>query len=242
MLPVDAGTTAGMPVRAVRHEAVTAPLPADWRIVLDPGVRRIDGGSVLVGGTPLRLLRLTAAGTRLVDQLAAGEPVPRSEGAQRLVRRLLDAGMAHPRPGASPFERTDVTVVIPVRDRPDDLASTLATIGDVGAVVVVDDGSEGRSRRPGRTRVPDDLASGTNTAHGPAAARNTGWRATTTALVAFVDANCEPQPAWLDRLLPHFGDPDVAAVAPRSQVAFPSTLPDVLARYENAGPFTRPRT
>jgi mycofactocin system glycosyltransferase len=33
--------------------------------------------------------------------------------------------------------------------------------------------------------------------------------------VAFVDANCEPEPGWLDTLLPHFADPQVAAVAPR---------------------------
>jgi mycofactocin system glycosyltransferase len=143
--------------------------------------------------------------------------------------------MAHPRPGASPFERTDVTVVIPVRDRPDDLASTLATIGDVGAVVVVDDGSEDGAVARVALRYPTTYLRHEH-AHGPAAARNTGWRATTTTLVAFVDANCEPQPAWLDRLLPHFGDSDVAAVAPRITSRVPATLPDVLARYENAVP------
>ena len=78
-------------------------LPADWGVVLDPGVRRIDGGAVLVGGSPLRILRLTGAGQRLIDRLEAGEPVPQSQGTQRLVRRLLDAGMAHPRPGAAHF-------------------------------------------------------------------------------------------------------------------------------------------
>src|SRR5262249_47377148 len=149
-----------------------------------------------------------------VDRLVAGEPVPGSESAQRLVRRLLDGGMAHPRPGRSPFERTDVTVVIPVRDRPDDLAGTLAAIGDVGGVVVVDDGSEDSDvarviHEYGATYLRHDHA------RGPAAARNTGWRAARTALIAFVDADCEPQPGWLDGILPHFGDPCVAAVAPR---------------------------
>jgi len=210
-------------------------LPADWGIALDPGVRRIDGGSVLVGGSPLRLLRLTAAGTGLVDRLVAGDPVPRSGGAQRLVRRLLDAGMAHPRPGRSPFARTDVTVVIPVRDRSDDLAATLAAIGDVAAVVVVDDGSED-SAVEGVAR--GHRATYLRHAHtrGPAAARNTGWREASTTLVAFVDADCEPQPGWLERLLPHFGDPCVAAVAPRITSRIPSTLPDALARYETAVP------
>ena len=50
---------------------------------------------------------------------------------------------------------------------------------------------------------------------GPAAARNTGWRAATTELVAFVDADCEPAPGWLDVLLPHFADGAVGAAAPR---------------------------
>ena len=214
---------------------MTDALPADWRVVLDVGVRRIDGGSVLVGGSPLRLLRLTAAGCRLVDRLVAGEPVPQSDSAQRLVRRLLDTGMAHPRPGQSMYGRTDVTVVVPVRDRPDDLAATLATIGDVGSVVVVDDGSSDRTvasvaRGHGAISLRHEKA------RGPAAARNTGWRETSTDLVAFVDADCQPQPVWLDRLLPHFGDPHVAAVAPRITSRIPPTLPQVLARYEQAVP------
>ena len=36
--------------------------------------------------------------------------------------------------------------------------------------------------------------------------------------------------------MPHFGDPRVAAVAPRVTSRIPSTLPDVLARYEQAVP------
>jgi mycofactocin system glycosyltransferase len=210
-------------------------LPADWRVVLDPGVRRIDGRSVLVGGSPLRMLRLTDAGTRLIDRLVAGEPVPQSVSAQRLVRRLLDAGIAHPRPGTSSLTRADVTVVVPVRDRPHELAVTLATIGDAHAVVVVDDGSEGDAV----AQVADEYGT-TYARHertrGPAAARNTGWREAATALVAFVDADCEPEPGWLDRLLSHFDDSQVAAVAPRVLSRIPSTLPDVLARYETAVP------
>jgi len=210
-------------------------LPADWGVVLDPGVRRIDGGSVLVGGSPLRLLRLTAAGARLIDRLVAGEPVPQSEGAQRLVRRLLDAGIAHPRPGKPSLTRADVTVVIPVRDRPHDLAVTLAAIGDAHAVVVVDDGSEGDAV----AQVADDYATTCarhDRARGPAAARNTGWQQATTTLIAFIDADCVPQPGWLEGLLAHFDDPCVAAVAPRVTSRIPTTLPDVLARYETAVP------
>ena len=68
---------------------------------------------------------------------------------------------------------------------------------------------------------------------GPAAARNAGLAAVETALVAFVDADCLPRPGWLQGLLPHLVDPDVALVAPR----IVSVEPDggaagVVARYE----------
>jgi mycofactocin system glycosyltransferase len=232
------------------NDRAPAELPADWRIALDPGVRRIDGGAVLVGGTPLRLLRLTPEGARLVDRLAAGEPVPQSRGAQQLVRRLLDACLAHPRPGRATRTRADVTVVMPVRNDARGLSIALATIGDADAVIVVDDGStdpevSNVARRAGTSYERLDVA------RGPAAARNVGWRQANTELVAFVDADCEPQEDWLEPLLPHFDDPRVAAVAPRVSSTVPATLPGALARYEAAAPsldrgpdesLVRPRT
>ena len=189
-------------------------LPDDFRIALDPRARWAGDGTVLVGGSPLRLLRLTPAGRRLVERLSAGEPVPRSPGAQSLTRRLLDAGVAHPRP-PRPASPPEAVVVIPVRNDADGLAATLAALAGSPPSVVVDDASDDaeavRARVAGpRTTLLHRAAQG-----GPAAARNDGWRATDTPLVAFVDANCEPEPGWLDLLLPHFADPQVAAVAPR---------------------------
>jgi mycofactocin system glycosyltransferase len=67
---------------------------------------------------------------------------------------------------------------------------------------------------------------------GPAGARNTGWRRAPKPLIAFVDANCEPEPGWLDRLLPHFADPQVGAVAPRIAPSAGMGAPAVLAAYE----------
>ena len=200
-------------------------LPGDWGVGLDPGVRRIDGGAVLVGGAPLRILRLTAAGQRLIERLEADEPVPGADGAQRLVRRLLDAGMAHPRPGPTNLRAThDVTIVIPTHDTP------VTHAPDVARLIVVDDGSTTPITHPRATIVRHDHA------EGPAAARNTGWRAATTDFIAFLDADCRPEPGWLDRLLPHFGDPNVAAVAPRILTDPAPTLPNLIARYEQARP------
>jgi GT2 family glycosyltransferase len=71
------------------------------RLVPDPGARLAAGGTVLVGGSPVRVLRLTAAGARQVASWFAGAPVPDGAGARSLARRLLDAGIAHPDPAAA---------------------------------------------------------------------------------------------------------------------------------------------
>ena len=67
---------------------------------------------------------------------------------------------------------------------------------------------------------------------GPAAARNAGIVAATTALVALVDSDCEPEPGWLDRLVPFFDDPRVAVVAPRIVASGDDS--SLLARYERS--------
>jgi mycofactocin system glycosyltransferase len=195
------------------------------RVVADATLRRLDNGRVLLGGSPLRLLRLTDAGARAVDALLAGEPVPTSGRRARLARRLLDTGMVHPVAEGGTCRPADVTVVIPVRDRRDGLHATLAAVGDVGAVTIVDDGS--------RERVPEATVRHERP-RGPAAARNAGWRAAATELVAFVDADVVPEPGWLAPLLAHFDDAEVAAVAPRIVAATGDVQPGWLAAYEQA--------
>ena len=212
-----------------------AALPDGFGIALDPGVRRIDDGAVVVGGSPLRMLRLNDAGRRVLDRLAAGGAVPKGASAQRLARRLLDGGLAHPRPAGGAMTAHDVTVVIPARDRERELAVTLAAIGSGSALIVVDDGSgtdatADVARARGATVLRHDRSCGAG------AARNTGWREVATPLVAFVDADCEPAPGWLDPLLAHFDDAKVAAVAPRITTTSTRGLPPALAAYEQARP------
>jgi mycofactocin system glycosyltransferase len=198
------------------------PGTAGLRLRPDPGLRSLDGGTVLLGGYPYRMLRLGPAGAAHVTRWWAGEPVADSPGAQALARRLLETGIAQPVPSGGPGPE-DVTVVIPVRDRTAELALCLNGLGLKGLqapgqapkVLVVDDGSED----PAAVAAVAGGA-GADCLHrpvngGPAAARNTGLAAVGTPLVAFLDSDCVPAPGWLDRLLPHFADPVVAAVAPR---------------------------
>lgn len=212
-----------------------APVPAMLAVTFDPATRRIDGGSTLVGGSPLTVLRLTAAGSRLVDDLERGAPVPAGGAGRVLARRLLDLGLAHPRPPAGGPE-PPVTVVIPVRDDAAGLAVTLGHLGAVGQVIVVDDASmdpEGVRRvvaagpQADRSQV---LRLGR--AVGPGGARQAGWTAAATDVVAFVDADCEPSPGWLGPLMAHLADPVVAAVAPRIVARTGALTPRWLAAYE----------
>jgi mycofactocin glycosyltransferase len=209
--------------------APVAPLlPGGFGVVLDPGVQQLDD-STLFGGSPARVLRLTAAGRAALAGLRDG-PV-RGAAAGALARRLTDAGLAHPRPPAL-AARPDVTVLIPVRDRAGLLDRCLAAVGTGYPVVVVDDGSADPAAVAavaaghGATLIRRD-ASG-----GPGAARNTGLATVTTELVAFLDSDCVPGPGWIEALAAHFADPAVAAAAPRMR-AVPGGR-DWAARYTTA--------
>jgi mycofactocin system glycosyltransferase len=194
------------------------PLPEAAHLVLDPSVRWLAGGSVLAGGHPGRLLRLSPAGRQAVAGLLDGSPSP--DSVRRLGRRLVDAGMAHPlSPCGARRPAPDVTVVIPVRDRSDLLERCLASLGDASPTVVVDDGSTDPAavaavcRRHGATLVVRAVNGG------PAAARNQALATVGTELVAFLDSDCVADPEWLHGLTGLFDDPTIGAVAPRVRPA-----------------------
>ena len=194
-------------------------------------------GAILVGGYPVRVLRLTAAGARHVEGWWSGTPVPDNAKARALARRLLDTGIAHPAfsnpaSGGDELAATEVTVVVPVRDRHAELARCLAGLAGAPQVLVVDDGSgdPGAVARIATEAGASVLRRPVN--GGPAAARNTGLAAADTPLVAFLDSDCVPREGWLDRLLPHFADPAVGAVAPR--IVPHEDGRTWLARYEGA--------
>ncbi len=192
------------------------PVPAGWRLRAAHGVRRSGGGSVLLGGSPLRSLTLSPRGTGLVSAWLAGQPVGEARDERRLARRLLDAGLADPDPPPRPPEAVhDVTVVVPVYADPERLRACLAPLAGGPRLIVVDDGSPD----PAAIAAVAEQVGACYVRHpenrGPAAARNTGLRTATTPVVAFLDADCLPPPGFPGRLLDHLADPAVALVAPR---------------------------
>jgi mycofactocin glycosyltransferase len=208
-------------------------VPAGLRLRPDPGLLVLAGGTVLVGGAPLRLLRLRPHGAALVRGWFGGVPVPGRPAAQKLARRLLDTGLAHPDPAGGPPGPGpgEVTAVIPVRDRPAELAGCLSRLGGIRAIVV-DDGSADHAAVAAAAAAAGATCLRRDRCGGPGAARNTGLAAVRTPLVAFVDSDCVPRPGWLTPLLPHFADPAVGAVAPRIVAHEPGG--GWLARYEGA--------
>lgn len=213
-----------------RPGPVASPGPASTR--LPPGfVVRLSGdtlvcggGATLLGGSGGALLRLRPRARAVLDgdRVVVGGP-----DSAALARLLLDRGLADPvwegaarddaaDPGVADRRAgTDVTVVVPVRDRPEQLARLLAALPRGVPVLVVDDGS----RDPAAVAAVVRAAGAGLVVHevnrGPAAARNTGLARAGTAYVAFVDSDVVPDPGWLAALRRHLEDPAVAAVGPR---------------------------
>jgi mycofactocin glycosyltransferase len=196
--------------------APTAPLPGSFTLREDPSTQAFDGGTVLLGGSPLRLIRISERARQLVDLWKNGAEVGPRRSAQLLARRLASGGAFNPQPSSSTCGLADVTVVVPVHNRPEQLDRLLRSVEGEGlACIVVDDASAdaGATKEIAERHGATFIGLAANV--GPGAARNAGLAAVHSTLVAFVDSDCVPSDGWLGPLLGHFDDPVVAAVAPR---------------------------
>jgi mycofactocin glycosyltransferase len=212
-------------------------LPHGFAVVLDRHTRVLDDGRALLGGNPPRLLRLTPRARPLLT----GRTVRVRDAASAvLADRLLETGLAHPVVRALPRHPAhgnghdpNCTYVIPVRDRPRELARLLESIPAGSPVIVVDDAS----RRP-------DLITAVAAQHGarlvplavnmgPAGARNAGLRLVTTPYVAFVDSDIVLTADTVSTLLRHFADPQVAMAVPRITGLATTEASGWLGRYES---------
>ena len=190
---------------------MTPRLPLGFAVALDARARWLDGGAALLGGSPLRLLRLRPAARELLAEQTLRVRDDRTAG---LARQLLDAGVAHPRPAAAPCT-AEVTVVIPVRDNVTGVERVLTALGAELPVIVVDDGSTELHRLRRVVEQHGAQVVRHPVSRGPAAARNTGLAQVRTQFVAFLDSDVVPAAGWLPPLLAHLSDPAVAVVAPR---------------------------
>jgi mycofactocin system glycosyltransferase len=208
-------------------------LPPGFRVRIHDDVRTLDGGRTLVGGSPLRVVRLTPRAQKLVCN---GEIAVNGAASALLADRLLDANIAIPvLRVADRAEAADVTVIVPVMDRIEQLNRALSGLAGL-RVIVVDDSSEDAcaianvARRSGAEVVRLDRNVG------PAAARNAGLDQVSTPYVAFVDSDVQVTTGTLLSLTAHFADPRVALVAPHLRGCAVNDRPRWFERYEESSP------
>ena len=119
--------------------------------------------------------------------------------------------------------RPSVSVVVPTRGRPERLKSLLRGLEgqDAEEVVVVLDGPDPATERvlAAARRALGVHVQRHPAPRGPAAARNTGWRAARGELVAFTDDDCVPAPGWLEALRAADGDVVQGRVTPHPEEA-----------------------
>ena len=115
--------------------------------------------------------------------------------------------------------KPSVSMVIPGRNCAATIAECLtaattifkAQDSSLKEILFVDDGSTDNTPEivtqfPSVTLLPGE-------GKGPGSARNLGWRAAKHPLIWFVDSDCVAEPDALNLLLPHLGDPRIAAVS-----------------------------
>lgn len=225
------GTAHGPDVSQLPGEV--GPTGARQRFRLDSSCRRTGAGRVLIGGSPLRVLTLSAGGAAVIDALQhGGEIEVRTATMARLLDRLIDLGLIHPirsasdtddAPGvASTAERwaSSVTVVTPCKD---ELPSHPRW---ACASVIVDDASVPPLQQAATAATVVRLERNV----GPGGARNAGLALVDTPFVAFVDADVDIDEGDLASLVHWFDDPSLAAVAPRIRAA---EAPGALAAFES---------
>ncbi len=205
----------------------------------DPELRRLDGGRIAIGGSPLAVMRLSASGAAELDRLLDGHE-PTSAASHAFAARLVDRGLLVPRPARDDYgpQPSDVTVVVPARDRVDALDRALASLTKTdppARIVVVDDASRDAAAIETVAAAHGAEVLRRAARGGPAAARNTGLAVVTTPWVAFVDSDVEVGEDWLSWLLPHGVDERIALVAPRVITPAPERDAGRWRRYETAG-------
>lgn len=117
----------------------------------------------------------------------------------------------------SAFTPSDAAVVIPTYERAARLRETVASVREQTVsgyqIHVVDDGSETDAQQEVLSELADadDVTVHRQENAGPAAARNTGWRATDADVICFTDDDCLVPEDWIESLLDGF-EPGVGAV------------------------------
>ena len=205
-------------------------LPNGFLVRLRDDLRSAESGRILVGGTPLSAIRLSpTAHGKIRDRT-----IEVHDEVSRLVAgRLLEADLAVPvLPEGIDADPTQLTVVIPARDRPSGLDRLLSGLRPALHCVVVDDASADPAAVAAVVARHDAQLVALQENKGPAGARNTGLRHVTTPLVAFVDSDVTATASTILHLALHFDDAQLGLVAPLVKGQARAADPPWFERYD----------
>lgn len=170
--------------------------------VLDRDLIISPDGCLLVGGAPMRAVRLRR--TLTPEQLPP-----------TLADALVQRGMAHPVMNPQDAVAShELTVIIPTLGRAELVTRLVRSLAGL-SVIVVDDGTPDASELAGLNEMPGVRVIRHEHNRGPGAARNTGLVAATTPYVVFIDSDLMTDALTLCQLGAHLRDERVALVAPR---------------------------
>lgn len=203
-----------------------------------------DGSQLLILGFPLKIVVLNPFWKPLFESLSTGKfltfdrivsSVNHSDPdrVEILLNRLVRKGFLEQEGLSILSHYPSVSVIIPVRNRPEKIAACLDSLGQIDyplgrtEIIVVDDASEDRTPEVA-SRYPVNLIP-LKEPKQASFCRNRGAQTAKGEILAFVDSDCLTDPLWLRELLPAFKDPSVGAVG---GLVDSHSLKDGLERYE----------
>lgn len=179
-----------------------------------------NGDFYLYSHKPLAMLRINKKLADLLGKEVAGDTDTLHTENERIVLQQLVAKGYVEQTGTPLLKLEnlpDVTIIIPVMNRAEELKRCLDSISAVSypkdklKVIVVDDGSIDDSPNVASQLGSTVISSG-GLGRGPAAARNAGAKVAKGEILAFIDSDCVASKNWLLDLMPAFFDLKVAAV------------------------------
>ena len=190
----------------------------NYRLASGITIEEEGEGGLLVANRPLRLVQLNKPMLRLARRLQQESVTPASTAESAALERLAKRGFVTSEyPPLQEAELPQVSIIIPVKDRPIDLRHCLDSLAALDypkgrlEIIVVDDGSSDNTPQVA-LELGARLVNSGAIGGGPATARNRGAQAAAGEILAFIDSDCIASPQWLRELLPAFSAPQVAAV------------------------------
>ena len=158
--------------------------------------------AVRVNAQAIRILK-SCDGTRSITGIAREAGIAREEDVLRVCEYFRERGFLEQEAAPDTGFRPSVTVIIPVRDRPEELSECLASVfaqeypRELMEVIVVDDGSTDDTPEVAR-RFPCMLLSNASS-RGQSYCRNMGAREASGEILAFLDSDCAGSPSCSGR-------------------------------------------